>query len=108
MALRLSADAHPPGFLNDNKADTFWLLEPTLAGGGNASASPAVTLDVGLGDSFQVLFIYVQFYGAFPYTLTIERLLAANGSYELWQQYSLGCNGAAGYEDSVELDEFIN
>ena len=68
MALRLNADAHPPGFLNDKQEDTFWLLEPTLAGGGNASASPAVTLDVGLGDSFQVFFIYVQFYGEFPYT----------------------------------------
>lgn len=94
---RMSADAHPPGFLNDDKTGTYWLLEPTLATGGNASASPAVTLEVALGDSFQMFFIYVQFYGAFPYTLTIERLLAANNSYVFWQQYSLECGGVKGY-----------
>uniref|UniRef100_A0ABM5FIY5 Usherin-like n=1 Tax=Pogona vitticeps TaxID=103695 RepID=A0ABM5FIY5_9SAUR len=104
--LRLSPEAHPLNYINDNDIGTSWISSVfyTIE---QLNHGVTITIDLENGQ-YQVFYIILQFFSPQPEAIQIQRKKQHDLDWEDWQYFSRDCsvfgmenNGLLEYPDSV-------
>ncbi|XP_030630773.1 LOW QUALITY PROTEIN: usherin [Chanos chanos] len=109
--LRLSLDAHPLHYINDNDIGTAWVSAVFLT---PQRLSEGVTLTFDLQNGqYQVFYVILQFVSAQPTAVRIQRRSSGSSEWRDWQYLAQDCslfgmenNGPLELPDSVNCLQF--
>ncbi|KAM5300669.1 usherin [Glossophaga mutica] len=111
--LRLSPDAHPLSFVNDNDVGTSWVSR-VFTNISQLDQGVAVSIDLENGQ-YQVFYIIIQFFSPMPTAIRIQRKKEDSRDWEDWQYIARNCsvfgmanNGDLEKSDSVNCLQFPN
>ncbi|XP_069811529.1 usherin [Dendropsophus ebraccatus] len=86
--LRLSRDAHPVSYINDNNLQTTWIS--SILSATDFEEGLNITLDLTNGQ-YQIFYITLQFYSPMPKALKVQRKKDRTSPWEDWQYFASDC-----------------
>ncbi|KAM6459617.1 usherin [Liasis olivaceus] len=104
--LRLSPEAHPLSYINDNDIGTSW-ISSIFSTTEHLRHGVTITIDLENGE-YQVFYVIIQFFSPLPEAIRIQRKRQPAIGWEDWQYFASDCtvfgmenNGSLQYPDSV-------
>ncbi|XP_045715406.1 usherin [Phyllostomus hastatus] len=88
--LRLSPDAHPLSFVNDNDVGTSWVSR-VFTNISQLNRGVTVSIDLENGQ-YQVFYIIIQFFSPLPTAIRIQRKKEGSLDWEDWQYFARNCS----------------
>ncbi|XP_072555094.1 usherin isoform X5 [Paramormyrops kingsleyae] len=109
--LRLSRDAHPLHYINDNDIGTSW-ISSVFTSLDQLDEGISITFDLQTGE-YQVFYVILQFLGPQPEAVRIQRRTSGDSAWRDWQYLARDCaifgmenSGPLAWPDSVNCLQF--